>query len=294
MRLGNGIVKLLTPRLPSDSAGIVRQTRKYWGLKPTVSSVFTRGLDVGSVESPVRGEWLKAGRETPVVLYFHGGGYISCSPGTHRSITATLARGTGGRVFSLDYRLAPEHPFPAAIEDAVVAYQWLLEQGAEARAIVLAGDSAGGGLVLAALLRSRELGLPLPAGGLCFSPWTDLLGSGQSILGNAATDPVLQPELVSRVARLYLGDADPRAPLASPIYADLRGLPPMSFHVSESEILFDDARAIDQACRQAGVTSELKSWAGVPHCWQLFGRLIPESRQSFDGAIEFVRRVAST
>ena len=128
-----------------------------------------------------------------MVVYYHGGGYVACSPRTHRSISASLARRLRARVFAPDYRLAPEHPFPAAVDDAVAAYRWLLEQGISADSMALAGDSAGGGLVLATLLSLRDAGLPLPRCGVCFSPWTDMLGSGAALLANAATDFLLQP-----------------------------------------------------------------------------------------------------
>jgi acetyl esterase/lipase len=285
------MVRLMAPHpLPADPAKIIQVTRKSWGLPAPIAAALSRGVRIGEIKDPVRGEWVVAGSKTNVVLYFHGGGYVACSPRTHRSITAALARRLDARAFGLDYRLAPEHPFPAALDDALQAYQWLLSQGISPGAIALAGDSAGGGMVLATLLRTREAGLPYPGCGVCFSPWTDMLGSGPSLLGNAATDFLLQPEDVPRFARLYLGKADPRDPLASPLYADLRGLPPLLVQVSESEILLDDTRAIHRRCQLAGIASTLSTYPGMPHVWQLLGSWVPETNAALGEAADFIRR----
>jgi len=169
-----------------DGRTLVRRARWLFGAPNPLQWSRTRGVHIRPVaEGVVRGEWVRAERgDQGVILYLHGGGYVACSAATHRPITAALARLAHRRVFSLDYRLAPEHPFPAALDDAVAAYRWLLRQGVDAGAVALAGDSAGGGLVLATLLRARDEALPLPAAAVCFSPWTDLAGTGESLTTN--------------------------------------------------------------------------------------------------------------
>ncbi len=289
-RIATLMVRLVAPHpLPADPESIVRVTRARWGLPALLGYLLSRGVAIREIESPSPGEWIHAGSNVPVILYFHGGGYVACSPRTHRSITAALAKRLRARVFAPDYRLAPEFPFPAALDDALQSYRWLLDQGIPPGAIALAGDSAGGGMVLATLLRIRDAGLPVPGCGVCFSPWTDMLGSGPSILANAATDFLLQPEDVPRFARLYLGGAEPKDPFASPVYADLRALPPLLIQVSDSEILLDDARAIHRRCQQAEVASTLSTYHGLPHVWQLLGPWVPESRRALDEAADFIR-----
>jgi acetyl esterase/lipase len=255
-----------------------------------MAAVLARGVKVHPIEAPVAGEWVVGGPGKSVLIYFHGGGYVACSPRTHRSISASLARRLQARVFAPDYRLAPEHPFPAALDDAVAAYRWVIEQGVSPDTIALAGDSAGGGLVIATLLSLRDAGLPLPRCGVCFSPWTDMLASGPSMLANAATDVLLQPEDVPRFARLYLAGADPRNPLASPLYADLRGLPPLLIQVSDTEILLDDARGIHRRCLASGTASTLSVYRGLPHDWQLLGSWIPETEAALKEAADFISR----
>lgn len=283
-------VRLVAPRpLPADPADILRVTRRSWGLPGPLAALLSHGVRIEPTTQPVLGEWVTGGQGASVVLYFHGGGYVACSPRTHRSITAALAMRLQARVFALDYRLAPEHPFPAAVDDALAAYRWLLGQGIGPRSVALGGDSAGGGLVVATLLNIRDAELPLPGCGVCFSPWTDMLGSGSSLLRNAATDVLLQPEDVPRFARLYLAGADPRSPLASPLYADLRGLPPLLVQVSDAEILLDDAQAIHHRCLASGTPSTLSIYHGLPHVWQLLGSWVPETNRALTEAADFIR-----
>jgi acetyl esterase/lipase len=218
----------------------------------------------------------------------HGGGYVACSPATHRPITAALARLTGRRVLAIDYRLAPEHRFPAALDDCVAAYRWLLERGIEPDSIALAGDSAGGGLVLATLVRARDEELRLPASGVCFSPWTDLAATGSSLAGNAGQADALGPESVAAFAALYLGEASPRHPHASPLFADLHGLPPVLIQAGAGEFLLDDARRVHARILAAGGTSTLSIFEDVPHAWQIFDGYIPESRWALQQAAAFI------
>jgi len=217
-----------------------------------------------------------ADRAKKILLYLHGGGYIVCSPLTHRYLVARLCRDSGLRALVVDYRLAPEHPFPAAVEDAETAYRWLLDQGHAPHDIVVAGDSAGGGLTLALLLTLKDKGLPLPAGAGLFSPWTDLALTGWTMLTKARQDPMLRLDSASLGARHYLQGTSPTHPLASPLYADLTGLPPLFVQVGEREILLDDSRRLVDKAHQHGVTAELETWPGMPHVFQAFAHL-PEA-----------------
>jgi acetyl esterase/lipase len=237
----------------------------------------------------VRGEWIAP--ENPgeeVILYLHGGGYVSCSPATHRPITTALARLSRRRVFSLDYRLAPEHRYPAALDDAVAAYRWLLAQGVHAGMISLAGDSAGGGLVLGLLLRARDMGLPLPACAVCFSPWTDLAGTGASVRLNDGRCAMFRTENTAEFAAAYLGDVSPLDSYASPAFANLGGLPPLLLQVSSTELLLDDSRRVNDKVQEAGGISRLEVYDDVAHCWQMLDGFVPEARRALRSAAAFI------
>lgn len=240
----------------------------------------------------VRAEWVvpPGASEGRALLYLHGGGYVICSPDTHREMVAHLARASGCRVLLLDYRLAPEFPFPAAVEDAVAAYRWLLAQGYPARGLAVAGDSAGGGLTVAALVAFRYLGLPMPGAAVCFSPWTDLACTGETLASKASEDPIVSRPLLEQLAETYLAGADPRSPLASPLYADLRGLPPLLVQVGTAETLLDDSRRLADRCREVGVEVSLEEWEGMPHVWHFFVSFLPEAQQAIARAGQFLRQ----
>ncbi|NKJ51031.1 alpha/beta hydrolase [Burkholderia sp. SG-MS1] len=250
-------------------------------------------------DAPLRGEWLErvaqtpAGHAPPTVLYCHGGGYYFCSPRTHRSLVFGLATRADTRVFSLDYRLAPEHRYPAALDDASAAYRQLLAMGIAPESIVIAGDSAGGGLALATLVALRDAGDPLPAGGLLFSPWTDLAAAGASIRGNDSADPMFCGAAIARAAKVYLGDTPATDPYASPVYADLHGLPPLFIMAGSTEVLLDDSQRVADNARMAGVDCEFEVWKKMPHVWPLFAPFIPEANRALDHAAAFVRRATS-
>jgi acetyl esterase/lipase len=241
----------------------------------------------------VPGEWVIApGAPTrATLLYLHGGGYFACSPRTHRAATSAFAL-AGLRTYAPDYRLAPEHPFPAALEDALAVYRALIGRH-DARGLVVAGDSAGGGLAVALLLRLREEGLPSPAAAALFSPFVDLAATGDSARRNGARCAMFTGEVFPRAAHWYVGERDPRMPLASPLYADLHGLPPLLIHVGEDETLLDDSRRLAERARAAGVDVAIKEWPRVPHVWQLFHRFVPEGRASLNEAGEFLVARAS-
>lgn len=223
------------------------------------------------------------------LLYLHGGAYISGSAQGYRVLAAELARATGVTAHVLDYRLAPEHHFPAAIDDAVGAYAALLEAGFAAERIVLAGDSAGGGLVMATLLALREIGMPQPAAALAISPWADLTCQSESITSKAADDPALTGEGLRIAAGLYLSGADAMHPLASPACADLSGLPPLLVQVGSAEILLDDALELAAAAGRANTPIRLEIWPDMPHVWHAFAFMLPEGRKAIETAGAFLR-----
>ena len=263
-----------------------------FGAPSLYSWLVAAGLRVRAVNAAgVHGEWIRhtdAPRDGAAVLYIHGGGYVSCSHRTHRPITAALARRTGVPVFSLDYRLAPEHPFPAALDDVVAAYRWLLGTGTPASAIGLAGDSAGGGLVLGLLLRIREHGLPMPACALCFSPLADLTAQGESVQRNAGRDHMFLPGNTEAFAQAYLGGQSRTMPHASMVNADVSGWPPMLFQVAATELLLDDARTMHERVLAAGGSSRLTVYGDLLHCWQMLAGIVPEADAALDEAAEFL------
>lgn len=224
-----------------------------------------------------------------VVYYLHGGAYTTCSPRTHRALAAAIARASGARALLPDYRLAPEHVFPAAVDDAQTAYRWLLASGIAPERIVMAGDSAGGGLAVATAVALRDAGDPLPAGLVLLSPWTDLAATGVTMRTRARADPWLHADGVAPAGRIYLGDADPRSPLASPIYADLQGLPPMLIQVGDDEILLDDAIRLADRARASGVAVTLDIWPGMWHVFQAVLGYMPEPVRAIRKIGVFVR-----
>jgi acetyl esterase/lipase len=241
----------------------------------------------------IPGEWVESRNSADAdLLYLHGGGYFGCSAETHRPITVWFALHRF-RVFAPNYRLAPEDPFPAAVDDAVSVYRGLLASGHSHQNLVVAGDSAGGGLALSLMLALRAAGAPLPAAAALFSPWTDLAATGESILTNARRCAMFNGADIGPSARYYLGIADPRNPLASPLYADLSGLPPLLIHVGADECLRDDSTRVAEKARVAGVPVELKIWPVVPHAWQLAVQILPEARQSLHESSDFLRKHAA-
>jgi acetyl esterase/lipase len=292
-----------------------RTAERVWSPKVPAGWRLTERYAVD--DAPLRGEWLEpagklgapihpaataplisaavpdAGAPIRTLLYLHGGGYYFCSPRSHRSLVFPLAVRAGARAFSLDYRLAPEHPFPAAVDDALAAYRCLLADGMPPDSIVVAGDSAGGGLALALLLALRDAKDALPAAALLFSPWTDLAATGETLVTNDGADPMFRGAAIERATRLYLAGADPRHPYASPLYGDFTGLPPLMIQVGSTEVLLDDARRVAERARAAGCLVEFEVWSKMPHVWQLFAPFIPEARRALDRAAAFACRHAS-
>ena len=239
------------------------------------------------------GEWLHTAEPRSTILYLHGGGYYFCSPQSHRAISFGLAMRAHANVFSLDCRLAPEHRFPAAVDDAVAAYRALIADGVAQQSIVIAGDSAGGGLALATLLALRDAGDALPAGAVLFSPWTDLTCSGASMRTNEGRDPMFHAPVFPKVAAQYLGDADARHPYASPLFGTFEGLPPLMIHAADTELLLDDSTRVADKARTAGVRVDLRIWRDVPHIFQIWAPFMPEAREALSQAARFIDAAAS-
>jgi epsilon-lactone hydrolase len=281
-------------RLEGSEADVVKQIRSSLELSQLIRSLIAP-VDLRAVsavkDGSVKGEWLRFnGEPRQTIYYLHGGAYVACSPETHRAFTSALSRAANASVFALDYRLAPEHRFPAAVEDAVAGYRWLLDQGVDPQEIVIGGDSAGGGLTLATLIALRDAGEQLPRAAFVISPWTDLACAGRSLDANDERDPMFYGAGVRWMAPVYLGGASPRDPLASPIYADLSKLPPLLIHVSDNEVLLDDSTRLADRAKQCGVNVDLRVWNDLPHAWPVFVAFrMPESFQALGEIVEFIR-----
>ena len=244
--------------------------------------------DLGGVTA-LKGSYPGAA-EDGALLYFHGGGFFIGSAHGYRVLSAELARAAGITMWSVDYRLAPEHPFPAALDDCVNAYRALVASGIAPGRIVLAGDSAGGGLVFSTLLALREAGDPLPAAGLALSPWANLACDGETLASKAEEDPSLTPAGLKAGATHYLGEGDPREPLASPAFADLSGLPPLMIQVGSAEILLDDSVRLARAAGAAGTPVRLEIWPNMPHVFHAFAFMLEAGRLAIEDAGAFMRQ----
>ncbi len=234
-------------------------------------------------------EWTRVhGERRGVIFYCHGGGYFVGSPRVYRGMAAHLATLTRCDVAVIDYRLAPEHVYPAAPDDALLAYRALLARAIDPRSIVIVGDSAGGNLAMVTLLRARDRGLPLPAAGVLMSPWTDLTGSGASMRTNERRDPMLPAKRIDDAARMYAPFSEPADPDVSPLFADLTGLPPLSVHVGSTEILLDDSRRLVDRARAHGVAADATVWPRMPHVFPMFADVLPEGRRALREIQRFV------
>lgn len=248
------------------------------------------------VAGGVPAEWIVPSGAPPgrVIVYFHGGGFRIGSIASHRDLIARIAAASGFRTLAIDYRLAPEHRFPAALEDAVAALEWLGGQGYDAAHIALAGDSAGGNLVLASMLELRRRGRELPVAAALMSPWTDLAATGASYETRAKADPIHQRSMILALAKNYLGeDGDPRDPLVSPLYADLAGLPPLLIQAGDLETVRDDSTMLAERASAAGVEVELQVWDGMIHVFQMFPE-IPQAGEAVAAVAAFLRRHLGT
>jgi epsilon-lactone hydrolase len=290
-RVASAVIRTVVRRRDWGSERhLVRRARALFGAPAPYGWLHTWGVTRHVVrERGVCGEWLAPPDAGPgVVLYAHGGGYVSCSVASHRPVTAALARLTRDRVFSVEYRRAPEHRHPVALDDVVAAYRWLLASGVAAHDIAVAGDSAGGGLALSLLLRARDERLPPPACAVLLSPWTDFTADGASARANDGPCALFHRENIAQFASVYLGAAPPRA--ASPVFADLADLPPLLLQVGSTEVLLDDARRVHDAVQRSGGRSELAIFDDVPHGWHLLAGLVPEADAALRAAAAFIVR----
>jgi monoterpene epsilon-lactone hydrolase len=269
----------------------VAQMRADWdaAFGRCTTAVLSERVSAGGVD----GEWISPADapQDKAILYFHGGGFRIGSVASHRDLIAQIAIASGWRVLAINYRLAPDHRFPAALDDTLAAYAWMLGQGLKHGDIAFAGDSAGGNLVLATMLALRERGLPLPVAGVLMSPWTDLAATGESYVSRAEADPIHQRPMILALAKNYLGgQGDPRDPLASPLYADLGGLPPLLIQVGDRETVLDDSIMFADKARAAGVTVVLEVWDGMIHVFQMFGAELAEAHQAISAIAGFLNR----
>ena len=249
------------------------------------------GISAEAVDADgVPGEWVSAqGANNGAILYLHGGGYVIGSVISHRGMAANLSRSSGCRVLTIDYRLAPEHKHPAQVEDAHTAYCWMLKNGADPSTTIVAGDSAGGGLTVATLLSARDAGDPLPAAGVCISPWVDMEGLGESMKTKAGVDPTVSKAGLLDMAAHFLGDGDRRDPLAAPLHANLTGLPALLSIVGTAEVLLDDAVRLHEKAEASGVSSRLEIWEDMVHIWPWFAPFLPEGQQAMEQMGDFIK-----
>ncbi|HEY41305.1 MAG TPA: alpha/beta hydrolase [Dehalococcoidia bacterium] len=252
---------------------------------PLADDVRCEEVDAGGVP----GEWITTpgAEDDRVVYYFHGGGYVMCSVNTHREMVSRISRATGARALAINYRLAPENRFPAAVVDAVAGYNWLLSVGIKPERIVIAGDSAGGGLTVAAMVALRDAEVPLPAAGICLSPWADMACTGMAKM--APREGGMDYQGILSMAKTYVGEADLKTPLASPVYADLTGLPPLLIQVGGAEELINDSILLETQAKKCGVDVTLETWEDMFHVWHTFAPMLPEGQQAIDRIGEFVR-----
>jgi acetyl esterase/lipase len=283
------VIELLTSRERPESPTVEESRDGFERLAKHVggdTEAAVREVDANGV--PAEMVSADGSAENAVTLYLHGGGYVIGSARTHRELARRLSTASGGSVLTIDYRLAPESPFPAPVEDAISAYRWLLDQGHDPSRLSIAGDSAGGGLTVATLVSLRDQGLPLPSCGVCLSPWVDMEGIGESMTARAGVDPMVQREGLVAMAGVYLGGADPRSPLAAPLYADLSGLPSLLIQVGTRETLYDDATRLVYEAARAGVATAFEPWDEMIHVWHLFAPVLDEGQQAIDRIGEFI------
>ena len=280
----DSLITLLTSRPAPETPDVGLSRARYEKLAAVLGGApdaKCEKVDAGGVAA----EWVAAPGFDPErsVLYLHGGGYAIGSISTHRRMAYDISAACGARVLVIDYRLAPEHPFPAAVDDAAKAWRWLLQQGFRPSRLSIAGDSAGGGLTIATLVNLRDLKLALPACAVAISPWVDLEGIGNSMTARSAQDPMVQKDGLLWMADMYLNGKDAKTPLAAPLHADLKGLPPVLIQVGSAETLLDDATRIAEKMHTAGVEVRLAVWPNMVHVFPFFAPVLSEGR---DGCLE--------
>ncbi|MEX2236922.1 MAG: alpha/beta hydrolase [Dehalococcoidia bacterium] len=294
--LGTVLALIKEMELPALEKGGAADVASLRNVLEMDTSPLPEGTSRIEVSGPVRGEWLATQGCDPDrrLLYLHGGGYVAGSPASHRQMAGRLAAVGGCAVLLIDYGLAPEKRFPVAVDDAVAAWEWMLANGpnggVSAVNAFVAGDSAGGGLTLALLLALRDRGLRMPDAACAISPWADLTMSGASMETRAGRDPMVQREFLNWMADLYLDGASPREPLASPLFGDFKGLPPLLIQVGDDEVLLDDSVRVAENAKAAGVEVELEVWPEMIHVWHAFWPILPEAREALDGMAAFIKK----
>ncbi len=266
----------------------MRADSEEWAQQfPVASNTDCKPIKVGNIDA----EWVinSNAKDDRVVLFLHGGGYLLGSINTHRALASDISKSSEAQVLLIAYRLAPEHPYPAAVEDSKAAYRWLLKKGYEPSQIVVAGDSAGGGLAVAICVALRDEGVKLPAAIVSLSPWIDMEAIGESMTTNAEIDPNVQRDPLIEMAKVYLGGADLRTPLANPLYADLKGLPPILIQVGKRETLLDDSTRLAEVAKKAGVEVILEPWEDMIHVWHRYAYILPEGREAIKRVGDFIR-----
>lgn len=282
----------LKRRATIDWDAIIARSREEAKNPAESVSKLPKEIEVSPVNmNGLYGEWilLSSATKDKLMLYFHGGGYVMGSCQAHRPVVSKFVKGSGISALLFDYGLAPEHPFPAGLEDSVAAYRWLLAKDISPSHIVFVGDSAGGGLCLATLIALRDQGIPLPAAAVALSPWTDLKCTGESLKTKAKADFLVSVESLALFSKYYVGDNDPCLPLISPLYGDLGGLPPLLINVGGDEIILDDSISFAEKAKDAGVDVTLKVGEGMFHCYPACSPLFPEARQAMDEICAFIK-----
>ncbi|MBY9019925.1 MAG: alpha/beta hydrolase [Candidatus Lokiarchaeota archaeon] len=288
------VIKILKDKKEKETKKRVEESRAALEelalLSPLPKDVELENVDAGGVPAA----WVipPGVAKDRAILYLHGGGYIEGSITSHQDLAHRISKASETKVLLLDYRLAPEHLFPAALEDSVSAYEWLINSGGfDPKNLIIAGDSAGGGLTISTLLKLRDQEIALPAAAVCLSPWTDLALTGDSMKLKIHEDPFISPDDIMFFARLYLGKTDPKNPFASPLYADFKGLPPLCIQVGSAEVLLDDATRLAKRAKEAGVEVQLDIWEDMIHVFQAFAVLAPESIEGIIKIGEFIKKV---
>ena len=266
----------------------MRADSEEWAKQfPVALDTECKPIKVGNIDA----EWVinSNAKDDRVVLFLHGGGYLLGSINTHRALASDISQSSEARVLLIAYKLAPEYPYPAAVEDSKAAYRWLLKEGFDPSKIVIAGDSAGGGLAVAICVALRDEGVKLPAAIVSLSPWIDMEAIGESMTTNADIDPNVQREPLIEMAKAYLGGADLRTPLANPLYANLKNLPPILIQVGTRETLLDDSTRLAEVAKKAGVKVILEPWKDMIHVWHRYASILPEGKEAVKRVGEFIR-----
>lgn len=285
----NEIKELIEQLKANPLAGSLDEMRtQFDGMtSPVAADVDVKTIDANGVPCELH---TPPGADTQrIIMYVHGGGYVIGSLNSHRAVVAELARAAGCQALAVDYRLAPEHVYPAAVDDSICAYLWLLNNGYSADKIVIAGDSAGGGLTVATLVGLRDGNHSLPAAGVCISPWVDLEATGETYQSRKDIDPMVSYELIAPMGKMYIGDGDIKSSTASPIHADLSGLPALLIQVGSAETLFSDSDTLAKNARAVGVETILEEWQDMIHVWHLFFPQLSDGRKAITRIGEYVK-----